>query len=370
MIRIVKRFIMRVLLAICVAAPSVLGAQKSLQTRAPAISIRDTARYKNEAGAGGTRGLLYIDKRFVDSVDLDFGVHVVGRDSVLFLPVRDADITNHLLLVRNKRIKLTKRLPYLDDYFSSPAVDRQIIYYWGQRLMAGDQRRLYAIRYDFRRARLDSLPLDYFNAGTDYRFYFSPPEIQGDSIVYADQCFTYIVDSTFRSFHRRLAPDPGLSVEACNEAVTYRLVNPAHEDSVSIVLSLLDYVMLQLVPSGPKKVDFLVIDSAYNAWTRLAYDVAVKDAPSFMRAANDSVAHYGLTFRIESVHVKGNNAAITASLARCEQGSGMNWWQHDIDYRLVRGPGFWRGVSQSLGREADDSCTPATAGKSPETRRW
>jgi hypothetical protein len=345
------------LFIIFAAAPTGVTAQKTVRDDRPLISVRDTTHYENDAGAGGSRGLLYIGRRFVDTVDLDFGVHVVGRDSILFLPVREADITNHVLLARNRRVKLKNRLPYLDDYFSSPNVKGKVIYYWGQRLMPGDQRRLYAMRYDFGRAHLDSLPLDYFNAGTDFRFYFSPPEIQGDSVVFTDQCFTYAVGGKFKSIHRRPTPDSGVSSDGCNETVRFRLVNPAHEDSASIVFGLLNYVMEQPVPGGPKKVDFLVIDTAYNAWTRLAHDVAVKDMPSYLRPRSDSVADRGLTFRVESVHIKGSTAVITASLAHCEQGLGMNWWQHDIDYRLVRRGLVWQGISQTLGRDADGYCS-------------
>ena len=147
----------------------------------------------------GTRAVLRRGGALIDTVDLTFGVAVVGRDSLVFLPVRTDTIplgttpqpayesfpTEHVLWTPASRRELRHFLPFFNAYFSSPNFARSpAIYYWG---IAGHDstNRLYAMRYDFPTARVDSLFLNREDrVATDYRYHFGLPQIRSNEVSF------------------------------------------------------------------------------------------------------------------------------------------------------------------------------------------
>ena len=143
----------------------------------------------------GRRAILRRGGTAIDTVDLTFGVAAVGADSLVFLPVRTDTVplpttsvptyesfpTEHVLWTPVSRRQLRELLPFFNAYASSPTIPREsVIHYWGIQPRKPTNR-LYAMRYDFRTARLDSLFLNREDPlATDYRYHLGTPQIQGD----------------------------------------------------------------------------------------------------------------------------------------------------------------------------------------------
>jgi hypothetical protein len=170
-------------------------------------TVRDTSDYENETGAGRV-GLLYLSNVFIDSVDIDFGVHLIGRDSLLFLPVIGDAVDDHVLYDGTTCLKLASKLPYLDSYFSSPNVEKNRLHYWGLRKLSESAYAIYAMRFDFGRSHLDSVALDTMDLRTDYRFHFAAPKVVADGIEYKAQARTYMVDSSYARIVRKTTQVP------------------------------------------------------------------------------------------------------------------------------------------------------------------
>jgi hypothetical protein len=165
------------------------------------LELTDTASFRNEV-LGGRRATLRAAGTLVDTVDLAFGVHRVGRDSVVFLPVRSRpgdrpgttvpDITRHVLCAGALRVPLAPELPAFDDYFSSPVVIDSALVYWGLQVHGEGVYVLTARRYHFPTARHDSLALTRAPLQTDYRFHLPQPEstAAGALFRYQDDAWT------------------------------------------------------------------------------------------------------------------------------------------------------------------------------------
>jgi hypothetical protein len=177
-----------------------LALADSVRLGKPLYTITDTTEWGNPIEYGD-QGVLRRGGVAIDTIDLTFGLAFVGRDSLVFLPVRSDSFPNtedsteffredatreHLLWTPSGRRELRDWLPYFDTHWSTPSVlDSTAIYYWGiapprrQQLL-----RLYAIRYDFRSRRLDSLYVGEDDIATDYRYYLGSPRVEGDVIMY------------------------------------------------------------------------------------------------------------------------------------------------------------------------------------------
>ena len=148
----------------------------------------------------GKRVVLRAGTSIIDTVDVLFGVHHVGRDSLVFFPVRayEADSaeralmpgppawpTDHMLCTPAGRHTLAEVVPHFNSGFSSPAVIDSAVHYWGMK-PEGTQGsyRLYAMRYAPRQGRLDSLFLREEAPATDYRYFYGPPFEEGGAIVF------------------------------------------------------------------------------------------------------------------------------------------------------------------------------------------
>jgi hypothetical protein len=166
----------------------------------------------------GQRAILRHGGVAIDTVDLNFGVAAVGEDSLVFLPVRTDTIpltttsvpsyesfpTDHVLWTPTSRRKLRDVLPFFDAYFSSPTIpSTSVIHYWGI-APKKPTNRLYAIRYDFQRARVDSVFLDREDAlATDYRYHLGIPQIHGNEVSFDG---VILDESTWRVIRRDPPP--------------------------------------------------------------------------------------------------------------------------------------------------------------------
>jgi hypothetical protein len=148
-------------------------------------------------------------------VDLTFGVIPVGKDSLVFLPVRTTDYPSekdsqsysetataeHVLWAPAMRRELLGHIPFFVSYFSSPIVTNEsMIYYWG--ITRSEPRtKVYAMRYNFRTAALDSVFLELNDIESDFRFYLSEPEVSDSVVMFGG----YRVD---QKTWRRIVPQP------------------------------------------------------------------------------------------------------------------------------------------------------------------
>ena len=187
-------------------------------------ALTDTTRWATMLEEG-ERAVLRAGGTTIDTVDLSFGVQPIGGGSLVFLPVRSMAVdsveasllsgapgqpTDHVLCTPTERWVLRSRLPYFDSYFSSPVVLDSAVVYWGIReAPANEPHWLYAIRYDPRTKRLDSLALRTETFGTDYRYYLAPPLREGDVISFEGKDSTALVDPVawrLVRFERRQPP--------------------------------------------------------------------------------------------------------------------------------------------------------------------
>lgn len=176
------------------------------------VALRDTMPYESMIG-GGQLALLHVNGAYVDSADLAFGAHVVGRDSVVFLPVepftapsaeRGAQVERHVLLHDGRRTVLPEILPFFDSYFSSPVVEGDALIWWGMKPAAGSGvYDLYAMRWDFSDARLDSLPLGRAGFATDARFHLPEPTVSAAGVEFRGDSATWLVAPGFARAERR-----------------------------------------------------------------------------------------------------------------------------------------------------------------------
>ena len=162
-------------------------------------SLSDTGAWAT-AIEEGRRAVLRVGTATIDTVDVAFGVHAVGRDSLLFLPVRAYDVDSaeaatmsapaaspeeHVLCTPEGRRALSTLVPHFNSGFSSPSVIDSTLYYWGLSLQdAGGRYRLYAIRHSARDGRVDSVFLREETPATDFRYFSSPPFERDGAIVF------------------------------------------------------------------------------------------------------------------------------------------------------------------------------------------
>ena len=187
-------------------ADTVSRSERALPSR---YVLTDTTDWGNPLEEG-TRAILRRGVTSIDTVDLGFGVAAVGQDSLVFLPVRtdtvalmtdmgpsyESSRTDHVLWTPVRRRELSDFLPFFDADRSSPTISRNsVIYYWGI-ARRKPTNRLYAMRYEFRTARLDSLFLNREDAlETDYRYHLGLPQIDGNKISFDGEILD---DATWR----------------------------------------------------------------------------------------------------------------------------------------------------------------------------
>jgi len=192
-----------------------LAAQGTLP---PGYSLADTTEWSTMLEEG-QRAVLRHGGVTIDTVDLAFGVAVVGEDSLVFLPVRTDTVplptesatpayesfpTEHVLWSRTSRRKLSDLLPFFDALFSSPTITGDsMILYWGV-ARRDSTNALYAMRYDFQSAHLDSVFLNRQDPlATDYRYHLGRPQRHGTEVSFD----RVVLDATTWRIMRQ-APSP------------------------------------------------------------------------------------------------------------------------------------------------------------------
>lgn len=182
------------------AAPEVADTSSQEPAILPAgYTLTDTTEWATIM-EDGQRAVLRRGGAVIDTVDLAFGVAVVGKDSLVFFPVRTDTLpltttsvptyeswpTEHVLWTPTSRRELRDLLPFFNAFISAAVAHGTLIYYWG--VSPHDQtNRLYAMRYDFRTAHLDSLYLNREDQlGTDYRYHLGTPQIHGNEVSFRD----------------------------------------------------------------------------------------------------------------------------------------------------------------------------------------
>ena len=156
----------------------------------------------------GQRAILRRGGVAIDTVDLNFGVAAVGVDSLVFLPVRTDTVPittttppwyesyprEHVFWTPTSRREFRELLPFFNAYFSSPTIPLEsVIHYWGIQPHKPTNR-LYAMRYNFRTAHLDSLFLNREDPlATDYRYHLGTPQVDSNEVSFGG---VVVVDKT------------------------------------------------------------------------------------------------------------------------------------------------------------------------------
>jgi len=162
-------------------------------------------------GNGGWRAVLRRGDEVVDSIDVVFGAHLVGQDSIIYLQVRSEDHpvvgvldgpTEHVLSHLGHTTPLRSWLPVFDDHFSSPSVVDRVLVYWGLE-RSEHARRLYAVRYSFADQTLDSVQLVDTLLETNNRGFLAPPLREGGDYVFESPLGTWLVSEDFATVTKR-----------------------------------------------------------------------------------------------------------------------------------------------------------------------
>ncbi|MXV15141.1 hypothetical protein [Hufsiella ginkgonis] len=174
------------------------------------FTVIDTGTYSNEL-EDGTYYVISRDKDFVDTISGWFGLQRLGKYYVYQKPDTFADslwngdtmIASHgtylLLDAQNKATKLSSVAENLNDYFSSPAVINDKLYYW-QLLSRGEHGPfdVHAAEFDIATRKTTSRFLMKNDAGTDYSGYFSTPYLENNQVIFAfDEKQTWKFNSGF-----------------------------------------------------------------------------------------------------------------------------------------------------------------------------
>lgn len=177
-------------------------------------SLTDTTEWGNML-EGGKRAILRREGALIDTVDVDVGVYPIGKDSLVFLLVRTDSVpffhdstafyedsaTEYVLWTPIWRRELRDLLPFFKSDNSSPLIaNNSVIYYWGI-ASPGPEYRVYAMRYDFRTAKLDSLFTHVDDLGSDYRYYLRTPRISDTEVDFRGSRLD-------RATWRLIPPDP------------------------------------------------------------------------------------------------------------------------------------------------------------------
>ena len=204
----------------CVAADDRAAAERPARPsdRSPPFVLRDTSEWAGMVD-GGRRAVLERNGAMIDTVDLDFGVHALGGDSLLFLPVRteyfevDADgdstghpaIKEHVIWTAAGRTPIKPRLPWFEPYFSSPTFADGALHYWGLRPLRAEGGRymVYAGRWRVATDILDTLALDSIELYTESRGALAEPVVAGDGhVIYRSAGLAFRVAPDLRSAER------------------------------------------------------------------------------------------------------------------------------------------------------------------------
>jgi len=173
------------------AQPSADTTLPSRDTLPSGYGLTDTTEWGHPV-EDGDRAILRRGNVAIDTVALEFPVVSVGKDSLIYLAVRnhtelfipgdtssgnESFPTEFIIWSPASRRELRDFLPFFKSGNSSPFVENEsVIHYWGI-ASPGPEYRVYAMRYDFRTARLDSAFVGTDDLASDYRYYLQVPRV-------------------------------------------------------------------------------------------------------------------------------------------------------------------------------------------------
>jgi hypothetical protein len=150
---------------------------------APPIATAPAAVFTLTDSSTG-HALLRRDGSVIDTADITFGMHVVGRDSVLYMPASTDSIAAVPVLFHDgTRTSIDSFVPDYDARYATPSVIANAVLYWGIHTTNGvDSVR--AVRYEFGRKRLNELPVSAKLDRTNPTYHFMTPFLDGKEIVF------------------------------------------------------------------------------------------------------------------------------------------------------------------------------------------
>jgi hypothetical protein len=152
-----------------------------------AYTLTDTTPFTGEAGPGHF-ARLWRGNVVRDSADVQFGIHQVGADSLLYWPMMivsegkvDLHSSGPALLIKGQPTPMgLAEIPYLVWPYSRAIVVDSTLFYWGVDTRDGGGHLLYASRYDFPRHAFTSV----FVTRTDDPDHLPAPRREGAEVVF------------------------------------------------------------------------------------------------------------------------------------------------------------------------------------------
>jgi len=185
--------------------------------RASDVTVRDTTDYVNDIYSGRF-ARLFCKGTLVDSFETAFGLHAVGRDSLVYQKVKTFDgpqltgtyFTTLMIFTPKGSAALGDSLLFYNGHFSSPACIDSNLYYWGFH-----EDNVYAVRFDIAAAQTDTMPFALKGTViTDSPFHFQRPRLEGKGVIFEVKGGqTFVADPDMKSV-RELIPEKVLSPKA------------------------------------------------------------------------------------------------------------------------------------------------------------
>ena len=172
----------RFVVLICVVAFMTACGDKPQTANDAAATPGPTFTVTDSTGTAPQRhAIVRRDGVAIDTADVAFGIHLVGRDSVVYLPVNADGM--HVLYHDGVRTPMDSIVPHFDRRFAAPAVIAKAFLYWGIKTANGVDS-VMATRYEFARKRLNPLPVEAKLNRADPAYRFTPPFLDGKEIVF------------------------------------------------------------------------------------------------------------------------------------------------------------------------------------------
>jgi hypothetical protein len=147
---------------------------------------------------GGYYAIIKRGGIIADTIDLSYGIKILGAQVYFYETLKKVpadepgsesgkslslDFSDYLLITNSQKISLKTLAPSFDDYFSSPGVINNKIYYWQIDKQQSDNK-ISAAEYDPASKSTKSFYL--FNDGveTDDSGYFPNPYLKNDTIYF------------------------------------------------------------------------------------------------------------------------------------------------------------------------------------------
>ncbi len=195
---------LRVLFLICIFSSIQMGC-KPVQNK-KMWSLQDTLKLKNMLEGEFLASKLFVDSKLIDSIDVQFGVHEIGKDSLLYLSVSNfgedsaAYRDNYYILKDTIKSNISSSIPIFNSNFSSPSLIDNHFHYWG--LKESDTKTgntdIFAMKYNFSNHKIDSVFLGNYLIATDFRDYFKQPSFENENYYYQNENYIWTLNKSFQ----------------------------------------------------------------------------------------------------------------------------------------------------------------------------